>query len=143
MVIRWLGAYGKSTNLAESLTWELTQTERSELAASPCHLGDVAHCNVGLLVARRAVIRIYSGDAWTVKGEDGTLRKTRRPDRSAGHGEAIVRPEYRGIVVRWDYLSSDARAIVARHARLYRLPILDLCYTWENSKLQLREVNPA
>ena len=141
MIIRWVGAYGKAESLEEALAWELSQTTRLEVAACPMHRGsDVPHCSVGLLIARKALRRKHSGDVWSEYTAEGTLMGTRKP-RKSGHGEAFVAPRYTGIVVRWGFLSEQAKKAVASQARLHKLPVLAIWWHDDKQKPTLKEVD--
>ena len=65
MVVRWIGAFGKSSSLSESLSWELSQNER-EVAAEHINgnQGTIRHAKVGLLWQRApsfALFRVTCG----------------------------------------------------------------------------------
>ena len=75
--IRWLGAFGKSSSLAEAASWERSQVER-QVAVEPLWRGRsfILHAKIGLEVDWRQS-RFVSGwlcDAWTETADDGTLR---------------------------------------------------------------------
>lgn len=103
MVVRWLGAFGKGSDLAASLSWELTQNREVAAEHITSGNGKIRHARVGLLVDKRAVIRVFPGDVWSVAGEDGKLRATRYASGYAltgRHSEAFCRPVYRAIVIK-------------------------------------------
>lgn len=123
MLVRWLGAFGSSSSLAESLSWELSQRER-EVAAErvatsrkvqewaydksgqlrerlvPAGNGSIQHALVGLWIDKRAVVRSFTGDVWSVTSEDGRLVPTRH-SKPCGHTEVFCRPGYvKALVVK-------------------------------------------
>ena len=130
-VVRWLGAFGRGESIHAALLWELTQTERCELAAEPCLPNESGiRSRVGLLVKRSAVVKRFNGDCWSIV-EGASLKKTRNPRCSPWHREVWVRPEYTAIVCKdWHTLSSQVRRTVAWFARAHRLPVL----SFENFK---------
>lgn len=129
MVVRWLGAFGKGSDLATSLSWELTQDR--EVAAEHISSGNgkIRHARVGLLVDKRAVIRVFPGDVWSVAGEDGKLRATRYASGYAlrrRHHEAFCCPVYRAIVIKDhpDRIKPAIMATVRSASASFALPIV-------------------
>lgn len=127
IAIRWLGAFGHSDSLTESLNWELCENRR-EVAAewydgSHAFRG-IKHTVVGLLIDKGAIIRRYNGDVWSeVRGE--RLVPTRNSNTSNLHSECFCTPKYRGIVVRrhLDQLRPDVRRTVVAAAKKYHLAV--------------------
>lgn len=127
--IRWMGAFGKASSLSEAIRWELEENRR-EVAATWCHAGGlnglgVDHAQVGLLVAKGAVVRRYAGDVWSVPAGD-RLVKTRPASQDSDHGEAFCKPRYSALVIRKPldaFKPATRRAIVAA-ARQYGLKVL-------------------
>jgi len=100
MVIRWLGAFGKNASLFESLSFELERTD--EVAAEKLQSGVsfIVHARVGLLVKKKAIVKEFNGDCWSVR-ENGRLVKTRNPRHaSSEHLEVWAKPQYLGVVVK-------------------------------------------
>ena len=103
VVIRWLGAFGKVGTLKESLSWEVSQTDRTALAAEKLRKGKsaITHARVGLLVKNRAILRRYNSDVWSVYNKRGRLKATRGEGQTEStHTECFVRPDYAAIVVK-------------------------------------------
>ena len=102
MIIRWLGAFGKSGDLQNSLDFESTRQLSNEVAAEPIsgNQGHITHARIGLLVANSAIIKLFNGDCFSVKTENGQLKKTRNPRESLCDSEAWVHPVYLGIVIK-------------------------------------------
>lgn len=101
-VVRWLGAYGKSTTLEASLTFELNRPATDEVCGEGIKhgLSKIGHARVGLLVARKSVIKCFKGDVWSKHDEAGKLVKTRKPANvKIGHTECWCRPNYTALVV--------------------------------------------
>ena len=129
MVIRWLGAYGKGKSLADSLSWELSQTERKVLSAEKLSKGHSRiGCLVGLLTTNKAVVRRYNSDVYTVK-KGHAMRATRPEGISTYHTEYLIRPCYKAIVVkysRYQKISKQALQACLETSKTYNLPILYL-----------------
>ena len=103
MIIRWLGAFGKSNSFSESLEWELSQKEKSAVAAEKLAKGKsfISHARVGLLFKNRAILRRYSSDVYSKYTDKGTLVTTRKEGvATSDHTECFVRPDYCAIVVK-------------------------------------------
>lgn len=102
MVIRWLGAFRKKGSITESLSWELSQSSVSALAAERLSKGKSAirHAKVGLLVKNSAVLRKYRSDVWS-EYRGNKLIKTRKEGCAySDHTECWVRPDYIAVVVK-------------------------------------------
>ncbi len=110
MIVRWLGAFGRGPSFEAALRHELARPATEEVCAEPVgkHPGGalIGHPKVGLIVARRALVRLWHGDVWSIPDQNnpGRLRRTRRPTTHYMghmlHAEAWVHPVYVGIVVR-------------------------------------------
>lgn len=106
MIIRWLGAFrkGNSNGLLDSLKWEISQADRSAVAAEQLVRGksQIHHAKIGLLVKNRALLRKFSGDVWSEYDPiTNKLIKTRHEHSAySDHTECFVRPDYCGIVVK-------------------------------------------
>ena len=127
MIIRWLGAFGKSGSLAESIQYEINRAATDEVAAEYITSGvsQIHHARVGLLVSNRALLKKYNGDCWSVL-ENGKLVKTRNPKHAgSSHLEAWVNPIYKAIVIK-DRISKQAMTEVKHLASINDLPILIL-----------------
>lgn len=101
MLIRWLGAFGKSEGLESSLQYELAPA--SDLrCAEIIRKGNPSEIRaaVGLLVPNKALVRRYRSDVYAVR--DGKRLRQTRPEGAAysKHAEAWVRPDYIGIVIK-------------------------------------------
>lgn len=129
MVIRWIGAFGKASSLADALDWELGINAR-EVAAEHIRGGNgrVAHARVGLLVDRRAVIKTFPGDVWSVVGKDDKLHATRYACDilSCRQHEAFCRPVYRAIVLKEHpaRMKPSVMHAVAEAAKKFALPVI-------------------
>ena len=127
--IRWLGAFRKgSASLLDSLIWELTQNERSEVAAEAIKQQSlIEQSRVGLLVKRSAIKKVFTGDCWS-EYQGKTLVKNRNPKIASGlHKEIWCTPEYVGIVVKeWDHLKKQVRQPVRYIADRFKLQIYEL-----------------
>lgn len=124
IVVRWLGAFGKSSTLMESVEYEMNAPADRQVSAEPlfdsrCRLSSRAE--IGLLVdqTKTRLIAVFTKDAWTVMDKSGRLKNKRRnfvhqhdwdslksigrTKRSiCGHGECIIQgPSFSGIVVRY------------------------------------------
>ena len=146
MVVRWLGAYGKGPSLVDSLRFELTRPKTDEVAAEPIdNRNGLKFVSIGLVVKRRAVRRVYSGDVFSqpcnrlglpcLQDENGfcdetcpgcrQLRTTRKPKHGSLHGEAICNPDYCAIAVR-GVITPKAWKIVKVFSKAFGLPIKKL-----------------
>jgi len=123
MFIRWLGAYGKAGNLADSMDYEFRGLTREICAeAVGKHFQPaITHCKVGLVVKRSAVRRVAKGDVWSEVGQDGRLYPTRRPRGKTR--EAFCLPVYVAIIYQRQ-LSQENYQTVMTKAREYGLPVL-------------------
>lgn len=148
--IRWLGAFGRHGNFPAALKWELEDNTR-EVAAewfsgSPAVSPDVEHCAVGLLVAKGAVMRCYSGDVWSVPSPSGErLVPTRPASEGQTHSECFCKPHYRAFVIRkpLDQLRPVIRRPLVSMARKHGLPVLWLrrwcdVYRWHSSFITIK-----
>jgi len=132
MIVRWLGAFGKSKSLHESLSWELSQSSVKELAAERLRGLEsvIKHARVGLLVKSNAVIKSFSGDVYSVKNEDGTLKKKRSGKlglkKSCVQRECWVKPEYIGIIIKGGSLNKKIMRTLKWFASVYRIDIFIL-----------------
>jgi len=127
VVIRWLGAFRKKADLQASLTWELTQTELSAVAAEKLVKGCSAiyHARIGLLVANRAILRRYSSDVWSTY-RNGKLVPTRKEGKAwSEHTECFVRPIYKAIVVKGKITDQALQACLTISIA-YKIPFLRL-----------------
>jgi hypothetical protein len=149
MIIRWLGAFGKTTSLEDAGVWEYSQTER-QVAAEPLFHGRslIAHVKIGLEIDTEKSI-FASGwmtDAYTVIGADGVLRTNRnyrgkmnrfrkldrflavfnRHHQGNWHGEcAFAAPVYRAVVVKRN-ASAHGMARAVRLAGILNLPLKEI-----------------
>ena len=126
MVVRWIGAFGKSSSLSNSLSWELTQNER-EVAAEYINgnQGSIRHAKVGLLLAKGSVIRSFPGDVWSV-AKNGKLEPTRQATGwCKNHTECFCRPEYSAIVLkeRPERLTKTVVDAIKKASIEYNLPV--------------------
>ena len=127
--IRWLGAFRKeSGSLIDSFIFELTQTQREEVAAEAIDKKSlIEQARVGLLVKRSAIVKVFSADCWS-EYSNKKLYKTRNPRLATGdHREIWCRPDYVAIVVKdWDHLKKRVKQPVRYIADRFELPILEL-----------------
>ena len=127
-IVRWLGAFGKSNSLEDSLNWELSNTSgeyAAEVIKDVAWGSEIYHATIGLLVSRTAVIKQFNGDCWSVKKDDGSLKKTRNPRNANGkHVECWVKPSYKAIVVDGQITKHNWKTVKAM-ANKYSLPVLD------------------
>ncbi len=87
MLVRWLGAYGKGSTLADALSYELTAVTRevaAELILSYSGAGYRSalksdRVKIGLEVEVTAFRRGFVGDAWTRVEGDRLLQSYRKP----------------------------------------------------------------
>lgn len=122
-VVRWMGAFGRSDHsLYAALSFELASCNR-EVAAEPIkHRSYIDHARVGLLVSRKAVKKVFSGDVWS-QNENGKLVKTRKP--IGNHSEAFCSPDYVAIVVKGNNnFSLEILADIKKISKEYKLPII-------------------
>ena len=134
MIIRWLGCYGKNGNLAESFVFEFNSAQKALCAerllkSKGYQPGVPERVRVGLLVKNSAVVRRFKEDVFSVRNQQGYLRKTRKGCGGFGsHTEVWVLPQYCGIVVRgkWASISRESQAIVSETARKHNLPVFVL-----------------
>ncbi len=140
--IRWIGAFGHSSDLASSLEWELTQRDR-EVAAEIVHggQGTITHARIGLLVAKGAVIRSFPGDVWSVPGEGGRLSPTRQATGwHKRHTEAFCRPEYAAIVLKDNpaRFKPSVLKTVKDAAEKHGIPVLMLARNGKRTRISLQ-----
>lgn len=134
MIVRWLGCYGKKGSLAESIEFEFTTAKKALCAerilkAKGRKSGVPEYARIGLLVKNSAVVRRFKEDVYSVRNEQGYLRKTRKGCGGFGsHTEVWVLPQYCGIVVRdkWASISREAQTVVKNTAEKYNLPVFIL-----------------
>ena len=103
MIVRWLGAFGRSKDLESSLEWELTQTEKTAVSAERLIKGKsfISHASVGLLVKNRAILRKFYSDMYSKYRKNGKLCATRRQNEAQSrHTECYVRADYVAIVIK-------------------------------------------
>lgn len=119
MIVRWMGAYGKSVSLLESLRFELSNLEY-EVAAERIYpgarvrtsngslksigSGGIQHAVVGLWLDKAAWVKGYPGDVWSQMDLEnpGRLCPTRWGRFTPhGHTEAFCKPGHvKGIVLK-------------------------------------------
>jgi len=85
--VRWLGAFGRTDGLHESIKYELDF--HGEVAVEKIIKESyIRHARVGLIVPNKAIVKVFSGDCWSVKVGD-SLEKTRNPKTAkSSHIEA-------------------------------------------------------
>lgn len=126
MLVRWLGAYGASASLADSLAWEITQRERQVVAervqrghywrmvtltggrvrevGEAWGQGFIFHARVGLWIDGAAVIRAFPRDVWSRVDENGRLYATR--SGSPSHSEVFCHPGHVKAIIVKDHPST-------------------------------------
>jgi len=143
-LVRWLGAFrDDGHSFEESLVWELTQTERLEVAAEPIRRGEgssIRGVRVGLLVRSRALVKAFRGDCWSEEAAGGRLFKTRNPRHGGPHLESWVRPDFAGIVIKGNprRFPRWLRRTIARVAARFGLPIYQL--DWDGNLREVRRI---
>ena len=142
MIVRWLGAFGKSESLETSFNWELTQTERTELSAEILdnNISRIGHTLVGLLVNKKNVTKKFNGDCFSDK-DSNKLKKGRNPKlANSSHKEAFIKPMYAGIVLKIEVLKNKkVLAICLKIAKKYKLKVLIL----KNGVINIYKKNQA
>lgn len=121
MYIRWLRAFDKSHRLLDSIKFEFSRPMADEVACEKLQHGasHVWQSHVGLLVAPEAVVKVFSGDCWSIPAENsGRLIKTMNPRvrRRCSRLEAWAHPVYTGLVLDVGFSELDRRnqdAVVA------------------------------
>jgi len=125
MIIRWLGAYGKTEQgLIASLEFEFSRDYSDEVCAeylTNSMPSAIKHSRVGILVKNSALIKKYSGDVWSVKDETGRLVETRKPVGT--HTEAWCFSDFIGVVVQTPIAKLDD---VRKFCKLHNLPLFKL-----------------
>lgn len=125
MIIRWLGAFGKSNSLHESLQFEINRTATDEVAGEKIKKGmasQIGHARVGLLVKNSAQIKFHKGDVYSFM-ENGKLKKQRNYRNAYGtHTECWVNAEYIGIVIK-NKIQDSAFKTILYIADLNNLPV--------------------
>jgi len=142
--VRWLGAFGQSSeSVAESASWELSQTER-QVAAEPLWHGKsfISHAKIGIVIANpeATFARGWLYDSYTVtdnhginlatsrrkdefKNMDKFLKVFSKQDRDWGHAEAAFNcPTYNAVVVKKG-ASASAKSKAKRLALEFNLPM--------------------
>jgi hypothetical protein len=136
-IIRWMGAFRNGGTLSDSLSWELDPTQADvEVAAEPLQKNErseIRFCRIGLLLKRSSVIKMFSGDCWSERNEEGTLVKTRNPRRAySRHQECWCRKEYAALVVRdRGNINKKSWKIIQWFSKKYNLPILEMDRNWK------------
>ena len=140
--VRWMGAYGHHGSLEESIRFELSRKATDEVACEGiCGFTNINHCRVGLLVNPKNIVLGFNGDCYSVKENNGKLKKTRNP-RHSGHVYAECfakigrngKNAYIGIVIKGfgaksanlDNLSMDIRKCLMSLSKEFKLPIYTL-----------------
>ena len=140
MIIRWLGAFRKTSGLYDSLVYECFQNQRKHVAAEQLQHGvsEIKHARVGLLVKNSAVVHRYWSDVWSEYNDNGTLKKTRQQGKAwSTHREAFCRPEYLGVVLK-DHkeITNTALQAVKRFCDQYDVP----CFLLDKSTRRLVQI---
>lgn len=101
MYIRWLGAFGKSNSLIESLNFEFSRT--SVVACEKIGRDGksyICHASIGLLVSPKAVYANFCGDVYSIYDGDN-LKYTRKGyEACSRHKESWAKPVYTGLVIK-------------------------------------------
>ena len=131
MLVRWIGAFGKSESLNESLKFELTRPQTDEVACEKIlksSSSKINHARIGLRIPSEAEIKSFKGDCWSVRNEKGELVKTRNPKTANGqHLESWANAVYTQIVVKdYDDLKKETKKTISYYARKYNLEIVKL-----------------
>ncbi|OPZ79407.1 MAG: hypothetical protein BWY78_00081 [Alphaproteobacteria bacterium ADurb.Bin438] len=125
MLIRWLGAYGKSEQgLIKSLEFEFSRDYSDEVCAEYLKNSTpsaITHSRVGILVKNSAMIKKHSGDVWSIKDANGSLKATRKPVGT--HTEAWCFSDFIGVVVQTPIAKLDD---VRKFCKLKGLPLFKL-----------------
>lgn len=148
MFVRWLGAFGSSNSLEDSLIYELSLTNH-EVACEVIkgRTSKISHAKIGLQVYQQSIVKKFNGDCWSVKQKtscDGDilingkenwdnlakkeLRKTRNPKKAESkHGEAwALTPCYKSIQVKsLRKVSESVLTTVFDIAEKYSLPVYE------------------
>ena len=145
MIIRWLEAYGGYGNdFFRMLRHEFGEQTKAVCAEklTKGKSGLPERVRVGLLFKNSAVVRRFKEDVFSVRNEQGYLRKTRKGCGGFGtHTELWVRPGRNnvcGIVVRdkWASISPERQKEIRKAAEMYYLPVFILA----NGQLNKMEV---
>lgn len=83
--VRWLGAFGRGSSLAEAVTFETKKVSR-QVAAEPLFRGRslIPHAKIGLVIdeSRSVFVRGWICDAWTIPNDSGVLRPRESPRKT-------------------------------------------------------------
>jgi hypothetical protein len=139
--IRWLGAFGRATSVADMCSFERAPI-RHVSAAVQTRVGNVGTATVGLRVDchKTKLVTLYGGDAWTAcKGHNGSIENDARYFASRrwidgakavsiarmngyGYAEAVIaNPVYSAVVYRAG--DATAKAFAKRVAAEMSLPL--------------------
>lgn len=83
VLVRWMGAFGRASDIHSAVEFELGGAGNREVAAEPCLYGTSliarpGRVQIGLVMDDKAFRRGYLADAWTVKDDESMrLRPTR------------------------------------------------------------------
>lgn len=135
IAIRWLGAFGRGSSLADSLRWELTENFCGREVAAEWIDPTSRHARekefsirriVGLLVAKGAILRRFDGDVWSVASESGRLETTRQSVHT--HTECFCRPNFSAIVLTrpWGQIRAEIRRAIRTVSAETGLPVVYL-----------------
>jgi len=127
MIIRWLGAFGRLSDLSQSLDWEFGNRRdvAAEIVTDKSHLD---WCHIGLVVKNSAARKKYRGDVWSVTTQRGVRLVPTRGEHDSGspHQEAICRPKYAAVVVKGS-ISAKTWQVVREAANRHGVPVVRLC----------------
>ena len=128
LIIRWMGAFRKEGNLLDSIQWEFNGVDR-ECAAELLD-GDqsmIRYAKVGVLIDPRKAIKSFTGDCWSVVGDDGKLKMTRNPRHANGyHREVWIRPKGRLAIVIKGRVSGKIRVALRNLSKKLKVPLFYL-----------------
>jgi hypothetical protein len=104
--VRWLGLFGEISNFSESLKWELSQTKEEVCAEilrkdGRSRVPQKFKTMIGLRVHPKAVVKVFKGDVFSYKDDNGRLRKQNNP--KGRYKEGWVFPQYIGFVLYSEY----------------------------------------
>ena len=123
MIVRWLGAYRKrsGSTLRDALEWELTGgSGKTPVCATT---GTIRRARVGLLVRRRAVVRKWRADVYSIRRRGRLVATVSEGFRRPYYDEVWVRQDYSGIIIRGK-ISWQALATCREMADKYGLKII-------------------